>query len=283
MPPSTTIATSTLGRLIPSHAASTSTTSAINATAPSATARDTRNRSPVTSSTPLITTTPATAPSTHPTPGGAAAAAALARRDSSADPLKRRRLGLPGNSSLRQSSLGPGTAPKSGSLSAPSGTPRAGSAGPRSGARKPGRGGVLGAAGVARLGLLNPTLAGATNVGPNGTGAGVVGKKATRRKARKGKGGGVSDTGEESAVSEVEEGEEGENGDVTMGEATGGADEEGDGDDRKYCTCRSVSYGNMVACDNDACRYEWFHWSCVGMTKEPLGKWYCEDCRTAMK
>lgn len=53
-------------------------------------------------------------------------------------------------------------------------------------------------------------------------------------------------------------------------------------DNKKYCTCRSVSYGNMVACDNDECPYEWFHWSCVGMTKEPIGKWYCDECRARM-
>lgn len=55
-----------------------------------------------------------------------------------------------------------------------------------------------------------------------------------------------------------------------------------DNDDKKYCTCRSVSYGNMVACDNEECAYEWFHWSCVGMTKEPAGKWYCAECRAKL-
>lgn len=49
-------------------------------------------------------------------------------------------------------------------------------------------------------------------------------------------------------------------------------------DDKKYCTCQNVSFGNMVACDNDDCPYEWFHWQCVGMTKEPAGKWYCDEC-----
>ncbi len=60
------------------------------------------------------------------------------------------------------------------------------------------------------------------------------------------------------------------------------AEADADADDRKYCTCRSVSYGNMVACDNDDCPYEWFHWQCVGMTKEPIGKWYCEECRVKL-
>lgn len=62
----------------------------------------------------------------------------------------------------------------------------------------------------------------------------------------------------------------------------GDEDAEGEGDDKKYCTCQSVSYGNMVACDNDDCPYEWFHWSCVGMTKEPQGTWYCDECKTKL-
>lgn len=84
-----------------------------------------------------------------------------------------------------------------------------------------------------------------------------------------------SDTGEESALSEVD-GVEGES-EIEMD------DGEGEGDNNKYCTCRSVSYGNMVACDNPNCPYEWFHWSCVGMTKEPVGTWYCEECKEKMK
>lgn len=47
-----------------------------------------------------------------------------------------------------------------------------------------------------------------------------------------------------------------------------------------YCTCRQVSFGEMVGCDNDACRYEWFHYACVGLKRPPKGKWYCADCRT---
>ena len=58
-------------------------------------------------------------------------------------------------------------------------------------------------------------------------------------------------------------------------------DDDDDSDDKKYCTCRNVSHGNMVACDNDACPFEWFHWMCVGVTKEPTGTWYCPKCRGA--
>ncbi|ORZ25672.1 hypothetical protein BCR42DRAFT_364059 [Absidia repens] len=45
-----------------------------------------------------------------------------------------------------------------------------------------------------------------------------------------------------------------------------------------YCTCRMVSYGEMVACDNDECEIEWFHLECVGLKTPPKGKWYCDNC-----
>lgn len=45
-----------------------------------------------------------------------------------------------------------------------------------------------------------------------------------------------------------------------------------------YCTCRRVSYGQMVACDNEDCVFEWFHYECVGLKQPPIGKWYCVDC-----
>jgi len=60
----------------------------------------------------------------------------------------------------------------------------------------------------------------------------------------------------------------------------GGGDGEGEeSDDTKYCTCQRVSFGDMVACDNDHCQYQWFHWECVGIKEEPLGDWLCPDCR----
>lgn len=59
-------------------------------------------------------------------------------------------------------------------------------------------------------------------------------------------------------------------------------DDEG-GDDKKYCMCQSVSYGDMVACDNESCPYEWFHWTCVGLKSEPVGTWICPICTKNMK
>jgi len=49
-------------------------------------------------------------------------------------------------------------------------------------------------------------------------------------------------------------------------------------DDTKYCICRQISYGEMVACDNEECEIEWFHYNCVGVTQPPKGKWFCPNC-----
>ncbi|KAL8167159.1 hypothetical protein V2J09_008658 [Rumex salicifolius] len=49
-----------------------------------------------------------------------------------------------------------------------------------------------------------------------------------------------------------------------------------------YCICHQVSFGDMIACDNDNCKGgEWFHYACVGLTPETRfkGKWYCPACR----
>lgn len=50
-----------------------------------------------------------------------------------------------------------------------------------------------------------------------------------------------------------------------------------------YCICRQISYGNMIACDNQKnCPHEWFHYECVGLVEPPKGSWYCPDCRKNM-
>jgi len=60
-------------------------------------------------------------------------------------------------------------------------------------------------------------------------------------------------------------------------------DDDEAGDDRKYCSCQNVSFGNMVACDNERCPYEWFHWGCVGLKSEPNGTWYCPECSEKLR
>lgn len=51
----------------------------------------------------------------------------------------------------------------------------------------------------------------------------------------------------------------------------------------RYCLCNDVSYGEMVACDNRRCPYEWFHLQCVNLSVVPNGKWYCPRCTKILK
>ena len=55
-----------------------------------------------------------------------------------------------------------------------------------------------------------------------------------------------------------------------------------DEDTREYCFCHTLSYGEMVGCENDQCPYEWFHLECVGLREPPSESvvWYCPECRT---
>ncbi|KIJ69873.1 hypothetical protein HYDPIDRAFT_78556 [Hydnomerulius pinastri MD-312] len=77
------------------------------------------------------------------------------------------------------------------------------------------------------------------------------------------------DFGEETQAAEDVEGDEGE-----------GEGEEGDdGEDKElYCFCQKLSYGEMIACDNPDCPYQWFHLPCVNL-KQPLPeRWFCAEC-----
>ncbi|XP_018332032.1 inhibitor of growth protein 3 [Agrilus planipennis] len=56
-----------------------------------------------------------------------------------------------------------------------------------------------------------------------------------------------------------------------------------DPNEPRYCICNQVSYGDMVACDNEDCPSEWFHYPCVGITAPPKGKWYCPQCTSSMR
>ncbi|RYP76183.1 hypothetical protein DL771_002007 [Monosporascus sp. 5C6A] len=64
---------------------------------------------------------------------------------------------------------------------------------------------------------------------------------------------------------------------------SGPSDDEEDEEGKKYCLCQHVSYGDMVACDNPSCPYEWFHWNCVGLKSEPEGRWFCPACTESMR
>jgi len=51
-------------------------------------------------------------------------------------------------------------------------------------------------------------------------------------------------------------------------------------DEPTYCYCQRVSFGDMIACDNDDCAIEWFHLACAGLPPDfqAKGKWYCKEC-----
>ncbi|CAH8829640.1 unnamed protein product [Trichobilharzia szidati] len=51
-----------------------------------------------------------------------------------------------------------------------------------------------------------------------------------------------------------------------------------DEDCKRYCICRDVSYGDMIACDAPDCPFEWFHYACVNLTVAPKGRWFCPTC-----
>lgn len=75
--------------------------------------------------------------------------------------------------------------------------------------------------------------------------------------------------------------DESEDNQSTMAEisAMGGSSSVGGNCDRRYCLCKEVSFGEMIACDNARCEIEWFHFGCVDIRVQPKGKWYCPRCR----
>ncbi|KAL1984842.1 hypothetical protein VTN96DRAFT_8597 [Rasamsonia emersonii] len=261
-----------------------------NTNTASSTAQRLNQTNPRPANTSTLATQNASRSSAPSTPTAAALHLQQRQRESSAGAVdsKRRRLNaslgsLPAApSNLRQSSLGPGT-PKAG-------TPvsnRAGSAGPRAG-------------GVTKKAVTKKV---APHQQVKKIKAVTSGKPVKRSSSASGRlklttGGGAlkkspsaagGDEDDEDSVLSSADVSESENAGVSRRAGQGAAndsdeemeDEEDEGgeDTKVYCTCRSVSHGDMVACDNDNCPYEWFHWKCVGLTREPIGTWYCDECR----
>ncbi|CRG90450.1 Inhibitor of growth protein 3 [Talaromyces islandicus] len=236
---------------------------------------------------PLATQVPnrSSAPST---PTAAALHLQQRQRESSAGAVdsKRRRLNsslgtLPAApSNLRQSSLGPGT-PKAGTPVAS----RAGSAGPRAG-------GVAKKAATKKVAPHQQVKKiKASSNGKLVKRSSSVGTRVKHAHKKSPSAAGGDEDDDESMLSSADASES-ENASVSRRTTRGPPldsdddmedDEDEGGEDTKvYCTCRSVSHGDMVACDNDNCPYEWFHWKCVGLTREPLGTWYCVECRQTL-
>lgn len=47
-----------------------------------------------------------------------------------------------------------------------------------------------------------------------------------------------------------------------------------------YCYCKTPSKGRMIACDNEDCIQQWFHFECAGLEQAPpeKAKWFCAEC-----
>lgn len=218
--------------------------------------------------------TRSSAPATPAANGAAAMHFQQRQRESSAGAVdsKRRRLNaslstLPAASSnLRQSSIGPGT-PKAGTPA----SSRAGSAGPRaSGAiKKPMTKKIAPHQQIKKL-----KASGAHKATKRSSSA--SGRIKSSKKSPTAEG----DEDDDSMLSDAEMSDSVAEDDEDMEEEE--EEDEGAEDTKVYCTCRTVSHGDMVACDNDNCPYEWFHWKCVGLTREPVGTWYCDECRKTL-
>ena len=50
------------------------------------------------------------------------------------------------------------------------------------------------------------------------------------------------------------------------------------GNNKFYCICKRPSFPPIIACDEKNCHIEWFHYSCVKISRAPKGKWYCNNC-----
>ncbi|KAK9511510.1 hypothetical protein O3M35_000150 [Rhynocoris fuscipes] len=48
-----------------------------------------------------------------------------------------------------------------------------------------------------------------------------------------------------------------------------------------YCRCPYDEVSEMIACDDENCEIEWFHFECVGILVPPRGQWFCPGCRKA--
>lgn len=48
-----------------------------------------------------------------------------------------------------------------------------------------------------------------------------------------------------------------------------------------YCPCGKPDDDFMITCDEQGCKYEWFHFVFVGLDGKsiPDGDWYCPECR----
>ncbi len=198
-------------------------------------------------------------------------------------------------SNLRQSSLGPGT-PKAGT---PTGTSasRAGSVPRASVAPQSATTGISKKSNLSKKVLSNQQVTKLKKNHTNHSRLSSAGrKKAGSPAVRGGRAGTAASEGDDSVLSSADASETDasqsrsrrgqkkrqvkEEADVEMVDEEEHDDEDAD-DDTRYCFCNERSYGEMVACENEECKYQWFHTGCLQMKKVPDEDedWYCPACR----
>ncbi|KAK1639039.1 PHD-finger domain-containing protein [Colletotrichum phormii] len=192
---------------------------------------------------------------------------------------------LPATSSslARHSSLGPGT-PKGTTPGGPNGTVRAGSAGPRSSSTKASsvsgirKGTPSGAGRKKPISSNKSSLSRVKKAGSRNSPASTADSELSDAESGSGDDGDHRSRADRTSGTPARDRKDGDGDDSMLD-----AEDDEAGDDKKYCTCQNVSFGDMVACDNEDCPYEWFHWSCVGLKSEPNGTWYCPVCTENME
>lgn len=51
-----------------------------------------------------------------------------------------------------------------------------------------------------------------------------------------------------------------------------------------YCYCRKPDDGSqMIACEEEGCKYEWFHLTCLKLVRVPRGAYICKECKKKRK
>jgi hypothetical protein len=108
----------------------------------------------------------------------------------------------------------------------------------------------------------------------NNTGSHASSESGERsRRGKKGAGSAATSIRADNDIVAAEEvsdlGEEAEIEDADLDEVEMEGVEDGEGNEPKYCYCNDVSYGEMVACDNESCEREWFHLKCAGLSRAP--------------
>lgn len=222
-------------------------------------------------------------PNSRNSPAASANAASAPRssRESSSDP-KRRRIGHPSlgsmvpatGSSLRQSSLGPGT-PKAGTPAPAASHSRAGSVQP---ARPSASGQKKGPPAASANPARKPPPSNSHKKGSSNRNRPSK-KSSSDRRRQLARDRTTTPSTNASLSGSDNEGSASPNSAVGTTQLDGTGDPEDNDDETEYCICQKVSYGDMVGCDNDECQYQWFHYKCVNVTEEPKGEWLCPVCR----